>query len=447
MTEQAIGAAIEPNTPLVIQREHVEAWSLPQRFAFRVAFIYVVLFFFPLPSGLSSPDFLSSAFDGVWHRLVPWVGRTFLGLQIANFSNGSGDTLYDWLRIGTMAAIAILGAVIWSILDRRRANYATLGGWAHLFLRYAVAISMVTYGMSKVIKLQFPTPGYGRLTETYGESSPMGLLWTFMGFSTAYTFFAGASELLGAVLLFFRRTATLGAIVTALVMLNIALLNFCYDVPVKIGSLHLLFGALLLLIPQLRRLFQAVVLGRATPPAPDIGPHFASPAMRGVSFALKVLIVVAVLGTQFSQALEFKRTFGDRGNPKPPDGWYTVSSLRRDGVELPALATNGDRWQTFVLLRGYVRLWGFDRSTRLFKIYGDTQHEFVLMPAGDMGEPVANAHSAGQVRFQLAPNGHATLKGTLDGHQIDVAMDRASTKNFPLLKREFHWVSEFPYNR
>ncbi|HJQ41264.1 MAG TPA: hypothetical protein VKB93_29340 [Thermoanaerobaculia bacterium] len=422
--------------------ESAPVWPFWQRFAFRFAFVYVLLFFFPLPSGLAGPEFLSGLFDPLWNRAIPWAGRTFLGLEITNFSNGSGDTLYDWVRIGTMAVLALLGAIVWSILDRRRPNYATLGGWAHLFLRYALAISMVTYGVSKVIKLQFPTPGYGRLTGTYGESSPMGLLWTFMGYSTAYTFIAGASELLAALLLFFRRTATAGAIVAAAVMTNIALLNFCYDVPVKIGSVHLLFAAVLLLIPDLRRLFNAVILGRATGPAPDLEPR-----PKRLAFGLKLLIMIAVLGSQFKQAIDYKRTVGDRSNPKPPDGWYAVSSLRRDGVELVPLATNGERWKTFVLLRGYVRLWGFDRSTRLFKVDGKPDSEFALLPTNDIGETPADAKPLARLRFQVAPDGNATLRGTFEEHQIEVAMKRENNTDFPLMKRGFHWVSEFPYNR
>ncbi len=57
----------------------------------------------------------------------------------------------------------------------------------------------------------------------------MGVLWWMMGSSPAYTIFSGSIETLGGALLLFRRTATLGAIVSAGAMLNVWMLNMCYD--------------------------------------------------------------------------------------------------------------------------------------------------------------------------------------------------------------------------
>lgn len=47
------------------------------------------------------------------------------------------------------------------------------------------ATAMVAYGMFKISPSQFPAPGLSRLVQPYGDSSPMGLLWTFMGVSMA----------------------------------------------------------------------------------------------------------------------------------------------------------------------------------------------------------------------------------------------------------------------
>jgi uncharacterized membrane protein YphA (DoxX/SURF4 family) len=121
----------------------------------------------------------------------------------------------------------------------RPKQHEVLGHWLRVYVRYVLAAAMLGYGMAKVFKSQFPAISDMRLMQPYGDSSPMALLWNFMGFSTAYTIFVGAAEVLGGLLLLFRRTATLGALVVIAVMSNIVMLNFCYDVPVKLYSVHL----------------------------------------------------------------------------------------------------------------------------------------------------------------------------------------------------------------
>ena len=48
----------------------------------------------------------------------------------------------------------------------------------------------------------------------------------FIGASASYSLFAGLSEFAGGVLLLFRRTALLGAMVSSSVLLNVVVLNF-----------------------------------------------------------------------------------------------------------------------------------------------------------------------------------------------------------------------------
>jgi hypothetical protein len=42
----------------------------------------------------------------------------------------------------------------------------------------------------------------------------MGLLWTFMGASEPYTMFVGFAEMIAGILLFPRKTSTLGALMS-----------------------------------------------------------------------------------------------------------------------------------------------------------------------------------------------------------------------------------------
>jgi len=96
----------------------------------------------------------------------------------------------------------------------------------------------------------------------------MGLLWVFMGSSTAYTVFTGVVEVAGALCLLFRRTSTLGALILFGARTNVAMLNFTYDVSVKILSLNLLLMAAYIAAPDARRLAGVLLLNRATAPRP-----------------------------------------------------------------------------------------------------------------------------------------------------------------------------------
>ncbi len=118
--------------------------------------------------------------------------------------------------------------------------------WLRLLVRYTLAFTLFGYGFAKIFPLQFPPPRLFRLIQPYGDFSPMGVLWNFMGASVPYQIFSGAAEALGGFLLLFRPTTTLGALVSFAVMANVVALNFCYDVPVKLYSCNLLLMAVFL---------------------------------------------------------------------------------------------------------------------------------------------------------------------------------------------------------
>ena len=131
---------------------------------------------------------------------------------------------------------------------------------------------MISYGAVKVIKSQFPDPSLARLMQTYGDSSPMGLLWTFMGASKSYNIFTGGVECLGGFLLFIPRLTTLGALVSIGALANIFMLNMSYDVPVKLYSFHLLLMAVVLAAPDLRRLCRLLSVSRQECSSQPISP-------------------------------------------------------------------------------------------------------------------------------------------------------------------------------
>ena len=151
---------------------------------------------------------------------------------------------------------------MWSLLDRRRENYAVLHKWFHLFIRFALAASMFEYGMTKLLLTQFPRPPLATLVTPVSNLSLSALLWTSIGASPGYETFTGFAELLGGLLLLAPRTTTLGALICLADLTQVFVLNMTYDIGVKQISFHLALLSLLLLAPDSRRLANFFFLDR-----------------------------------------------------------------------------------------------------------------------------------------------------------------------------------------
>jgi hypothetical protein len=205
------------------------AWSPAQRIGFRYVFVYLILYNLPFPAGLLwDGDPLSRGYEKLWEALVPWVGRVVLRLPeaITIFPAGSGDTTFNYVQVLCYALLALVATIVWSAHDTKRPSYERLHCWLRVYVRLALGVTMMGYGAVKVIKSQFPSPWLARLVQPYGDSSPMGLLWTFMGYSHTYNVFTGAGETIAGMLLFARRTTTLGALLGVGVLSHIVVLNF-----------------------------------------------------------------------------------------------------------------------------------------------------------------------------------------------------------------------------
>jgi len=250
-------------------------WRSSTRIAFRFVFCYLALYCLYIFAGdqqffhyLFSGRFTDSFIDPFWHRVVPWVGKHILHLStdITIFSNGSGDTTYDYVLILCELFLAAVATVVWSLLDRKRPNYRALHEWLRFVVRLALAMQMFFYGMDKLIPIQFGSLTLARLSQRVGNLSPFTMLWTFMAASKPYTIFSGFAEVLAGVLLLVPQLTTLGALIGIGVMANVFALNMSYDVPVKLGALHYLLMAMFLVTPEMQRLINVLVLNRPAAP-------------------------------------------------------------------------------------------------------------------------------------------------------------------------------------
>src|ERR1700759_4114436 len=92
------------------------------------------------------------------------------------------------------------------------------------WLRYFCAFLLYTYGISKLLHLQFDLQS--RLAgQPVGTLTGYQLTWFYFGYSRAYAILLGLTQILGGILLLFRKTALLGALSMLPVMANILLIN------------------------------------------------------------------------------------------------------------------------------------------------------------------------------------------------------------------------------
>lgn len=401
-------------------------WNPATRMAFRFCFAFFLLYNLPFPLDIIPP--IGGAFIKSWDFLVSLVARTVFGVTTAVAATGSGDRTWNYVQLLIIVAAAALVTLVWSILDRRTLAYPRLHCYLRIYVRFALAAAMISYGLSKVLVDQFPAPTLERLVQPFGDASPMGMLWTFMGTSAAYTVFTGLGELMGGLLLTMRRTTLLGALITAAVMTHVAVLNFSYDVPVKLYSCILLFHALFLIAPDLKRL---VAFFTAAPER-----------MAWWKIALRTVIVLAFVGWTFKQELDVRAQYG-AGAPKSPlYGIWNVDEMTVNGVAHPPLFSDTTRWRRMIFdnPRGMsIQLMSDQR--RRFGSKFDEAHHTLLLTKRDDPQFRASFH------YRRVDPRTLDLIGTMNGEQIHAVMHLADTKDFTLLSRGFHWINEFPYNR
>lgn len=424
--------------------------ALVRAILFRFAFVYWVMSVFVVAANEDTGlTLVGMVVRPVWNPIVVWVGAHVLGISypINTAINGSGDKTADWVGVFLAAAVAAIATAVWSVLDGRGARHARLRSLLRVILRYTVAFALLGYGSSKLFCLQFSVPGAGRLVQRYGESSPMGLLWTFMGASPAYQFFAGAAEAAGAVLLLFRRTTALGALVLAVVLVNVVMLNFCYDVPVKINAVHYLGMCVFLLLPELRRLADVLVLHRATQPAardPMSPRRRLRIAGRIVKYALiGVMVFHDVRGNlHWRAALDIKTWYSD---------YWNVTKFTRDAQEVPALTADTTRWQR-IRFQGSGDLilarWRFMDGTYgdLYKVALDEKLQVMTLTPWNPDRPKAGV-GAVTLRYVRTDPDHLTLEGNVGAAAVSVQVERLVADKMLLVSRGFRWINEEPFNR
>ena len=299
---------------------------------------------------------------------------------------------------------------------------------------------MISYGVVKIIAA-VPQPELDRLIQPFGDASPMGLLWTFMGASESYNLFTGTGEVLGGLLLTTRRTTLLGGLVCFGVMSHVAMLNFSYDLP--------------------RQAFFTALAGdgpvpdRAGPgtnrlhvfPEPSCGTDRNS-TLAGANDGSTALPWPS--GRCWSRST----AAWDSGKPMSaekctaislPDPRFTVSGQSRNSRSMASLARrcsptqiDGDASSSHPQMIA-IQLMSDTRRRYSLKLDPDAK----TMALTKRTDPAWTS----TLSYKQPEPTSIALEGTMDGQKIRAKLRRTDNPDFLLINRGFHWINEYPFNR
>jgi len=401
------------------ERQEPPRWSLATRIAFRFLFSYFVLYSL-LPTLAVRNDFLREKYFDVMDAAVVWADEAVVHVpyEIEFYEErGASNSPYGWVLFLCYVTLACAATVVWSVLDRRRLQYARLHPWLRIGLRFMLAYAMIRYGALKIIPSQMKAPPpLGVLQQRIGDIFPNLLLWWTVGASPPFETATGLAEMLGGVLLLLPRTTLLGALICSANMLLVFLLNMCYDVPVKLPSLHLLIMALILAAPDLRRLADVFLFNRRTEPS-RIPPLFRRKWLDRVPHVL--LFLFGLYSIKACLELSAGR-YEESHPPRPPlYGLWSVEGFARDGKDVP-LHTEPDRWLLVMFARpGSLRVEQMAGSVKGYEL--DLDMEKKRMTLGPSRETFF---------FQQPEKDVLVLDGQLEGRRL-----RAKLRKVPLLRR------------
>ncbi len=406
-------------------------WSVPTKIGFRFSFIFILLFIFIMNNGAFPLfQYISKPITSLIEQFTPWFAKNVLHYKYdySIYINGSGDTSYAWITLLILFLVAIIGTLIWTLADKDRKNYRIPYYWLTMFIRYYIAFMLINYGIAKLVHGQMPPPGLERLMQPLGEFSPMGLAWTFLGYSKGYNIFMGVMEILAGLLLF-RKTVVLGALITMSVSINIMTINYFFDVPVKMVSTALFVLSLFLLLPYIKPLFELFTKGKPAQLKIITKPIFDKSWKNKLVVIVKIAFVGIFLMQQIFGMVNRQKLMDYYFKKSPLYGIYVIESNTSTHTYIP------DDWISIVFEyegNALIRDKFYKKKRENTKI--DTVKHTITL----------NNYT---FDYTILENGDIRLIKTFDNHIDEIKLTKQNLEDFELMKGKFRWIQEYPYNR
>lgn len=218
-------------------------------------FFFLVFFFLPTDFSNQLQQKITKFCFG---NLIKTI-EGFLNLPSFKTVTFTSDTYSLLILLILLFLIAVIISVVLFILKIKTERMLKI---FRTFLVYYLIICLFRYGFSKIFLFQFYQPESNILFTRFGNLSKDILYWSTIGVSPFYQITLGLIEVFAAILLLFRKSRIVGLLVSLGIFTNVLLVNFGFDISVKLYSILLFSATLFLLLPSFKSLYYFLILDK-----------------------------------------------------------------------------------------------------------------------------------------------------------------------------------------
>ena len=333
------GAPVSPLAP----------WTPAAKLAFRIGFLYMLFLCIP-----TYPKFYEHLFGLQWGKITYHDFQSVVAFwppQIILIESEEGVFgLLNYINLILVFAAAVVGGLIWTLLDKKTPRYDKLYYWIRVLARYRLAYGMIGWGLKKAFPMQMVYPTMGMLNTPFVDMAEKKLYWSHVGVSFGYTIFLGFAEIIPGLLLLHRKTAVLGAALAAVVTFNICIANHAYDAGVAVPAAYFAIIGTYIAWFELPKIWKLVVQEKDITWAKRYYPVFPQRWKRNLRTAIKItfnFIFVPLAAAMWAYGFFNGNNYNIPSTPglEEVKGTYNVTEFRLNNKWVPFNPGDSIRWQ------------------------------------------------------------------------------------------------------
>jgi len=250
-----------------------------------------------------------------------------------------------------------------------------------------------------------------------------------MGTSYSYTVFSGIIELIPALLLLFKRTRQLAAIIAMFVMTNVAMINFGFDISVKVYSCFLLLLSVIIALPGIKRIISLFIKNKSVN-ATEWKPKYNFRYGKLIYFLVKFFVIVIILIETLIIYFQANNFNDDTAKRPYLHGGYAITNytINNDSI------ANKNRFKNiFIHRKGYFIFQNKYDEMKDYQLNYDIQNKKLILTDYDSSQIIFNYTYSEQDSI-------LNLNGIVKNDTIYIEAKKIDLSKLPLFEKGFHWT-------